>query len=182
MFFTFMMFTLAGTTDFALLLDSHVNVVYAARIGARTGAVMAQSTEADCVIVGAVQATLQNQPDVALQQIIIYKADANGLDIGRHQIYSGSDSCAPTPNTPNSFTWQVAGPLTGSNWPPGTGRSNTPFLEDSIGVKLIYMYTFRFNLIGVGPFQLTDSAVYPLDVSVVPPSQQPTICIPGGCS
>jgi TadE-like protein len=161
-FFTFMMLILAGVTDVAFLVDAHVNVVYAARQGARTGSVLGIGSgtfSPDCAIVGAVHATLLNQSDVTLQQIIIYKADANGQDtLGQDQVYQGGDYCT------SSTTWALGGPAGGGTWPPSQ-RSITAFSEDSIGVKLVYQYQFRFDFWQGGTLSLTDSAVFPMNVN-----------------
>lgn len=165
LFFTFMMLVLAGATDIAFLEDAHVNVVFAARQGARTGAVLATASTADCAIVGAVEATLINQSDVTLNQITIFQAGANGVPTGNQQVYSGTASCAST----GSLT-----ALGGSNWPP-SARKDTAFQEDSLGVKLDYTYQFRFNLWQGGTLSLTDSAVFSLNPAGYPtPVPSPT--------
>jgi hypothetical protein len=171
LFFTFMMLVLAGVTDVAFLEDAHVNVVFAARQGARTGAVLDQGTptgpSVDCAIVGAIQATLLSQSDVTLNQITIFQAGANGVPTGNQQIYSGTDSCTSA----NSYTLT---PLSGSNWPP-SARNDTPFTEDSLGVKLDYTFTFRFNLWQGGTLNLSDSSVFPLNPAGFPsPVPSPT--------
>src|SRR5579863_9089228 len=78
MFFLFIMLLVAGVTDIGTLLDDHVDIVYAARQGARTGAVLGPVAGADCAIVNAVYASLQNQPNLTPTQVTIYDADANG--------------------------------------------------------------------------------------------------------
>jgi hypothetical protein len=162
MFFTFFMFLLAGVTDLAGLLDAHMNVVYAARQGARTGAVMGLQGAADCAVVGAVQAALTFQPNMTLTQIIIFKADpVTGLNTtGFQQIYPGNADCV------NGVLTQAA--QAGSNWAPSL-RVNTPFAEDSIGVQLTYSFQWQFNLLGSGTFQAADAAVYPIN-----PAGEPT--------
>jgi TadE-like protein len=162
-----MMPLLVGVTDIAFMLDAHLNVVYAARQGARTGAVLGTGTGSvypDCAIVGAVHATLLNQSDVTVTQITIYKADANGQDTtGKHQVYQGADYCKTSSGTP---TWNSGGPAGGGSWPPSV-RSVTAFTEDSIGVAITYQYQFRFNLWQSGTLTLTDSSVYPMNVDAL---------------
>jgi Flp pilus assembly protein TadG len=161
LFFTFMMFLLAGVTDIAGLLDGHMNVVYAARQGARTGAVLNNQQWADCAIVGAIHAVLANQPNITLTQITIYQADSTGQDDGTHEIYPGNSNCLAPATAPSP------GPIV-DGWP-STTRTNTTFpSEDSIGVQLNYSYQWQFGLVGSGTFSTSDFAVFPLNVAGEP--------------
>jgi Flp pilus assembly protein TadG len=156
-----MMLLLAGVTDIAGLLDAHMNVVYAARQGARTGAVLNNQQWADCAIVGAIQAVLTSQPSLTLTQITIYQADGTGQDIGTHEIYPGTSNCSAPATAPSP------GPIV-NGWP-STARNNTTFpSEDSIGVKLTYSYQWQFGLVGSGVYAASDSAIFPLNVAGEP--------------
>lgn len=168
MFFVFMMFLLTGVTDIAGLLDVHIAVVYAARQAARTGSVMGPVTQADCAIVAAIHANLLNQPSLTLTRIVIYKATSttNGRYNGTQpaEIYPGNVDCpsgtvislaTSLPVTPSTDTWA------------STGRSISPFTEDSLGVELDYTYQFQFNLLG-STFTATDNAVCPMNPSGIP--------------
>jgi hypothetical protein len=164
LFFTFVMGPMVlGVTDISSLLDTHVNLVYAAREAARIGAVLGDRTGADCAIVGAIHATLLNQPEVTLTQVTIFEITYNGLVTGNQEVYSGVAACDPTTG--------IFNPLPSvDTWPAGTGvRITTPFDEDSIGVTLNFTYTWRFNLLGFGPFNGYDSVQYPIN-----PSGEPT--------
>lgn len=165
-FFTFMMLLLAGVTDVAFLEDAHENVIFAARQGARTGAVLGPGSSSganpDCAILGAVHAALQNQGDVTIQTIIIYKALPSSYrpTASAEVVYPANSLCPAGSTTPSP------GPTTDTY--PYTTRSNTPFQEDSIGVQVIYTYQFRFNLWQSGTLSLNDDSVYPISPAGIP--------------
>lgn len=162
LFFTILMLMVAGATDISTLLTDHLNIVYAARQAARIGSTLGASSTADCGIVGAVQAALAGDGNIALSQIIIYKSDANGLptSISYEEIYTGATQCNAATNTLST------GP-TLNNWP-ASARDNVAFLEDSIGVELDYQYTFQLNLLGEGSFLASDHAVAPIEPTLNP--------------
>ena len=93
MIFVFIMLLLAGVSDVGGLLDIHIAMVYAARQGARTGAVIGPVTAADCAIVGAVHSVVVNQPNLTVNLITIYQAGADGLSNGNAQYYPGTSDC-----------------------------------------------------------------------------------------
>lgn len=162
-----LMFIVVGATDISTLLDDHLNVVYAARAGARTGSVIgayAPSTApytADCAIIGAVQSALTSNRDVQVSKIAIYKADAQGQPVSSslEDIYAGNAVC----NSDGS----ISPGATQVGWPPAC-RNNTAFVEDSLGVAITYSYTYQFNLIGITTFTTTDTAVMPIEVVTTP--------------
>lgn len=173
MFAVFLATLAAGVTDVGTLLDDHENVVFAARQGARTGSVLGPQAAADCAIVGAVHASVLNETDLTLQQIIIYKADANGLPTVQsgttlEEVYPGYVDCVngiivdarAAPPQPTVAP-------TVNNWA-ASSRSNTPFTEDSIGVELDFTFQWRFNLFGTGSFSGADHAVFPINVTTTP--------------
>jgi hypothetical protein len=178
MTFLFIMFLLVGVADVGGLLDIHIAGIYAARQGARTGAVIgtagettAPSTLADCAIVGAVHSVLANQPNLTVTQITIYQADPNGLSTGQAQYYPGTADCqngiivdSTSCLTIPPYTCSTISALPGSNWD-ATQRKTTAYSEDSLGVKIDYSYQFQFNLLGSGAFPTSDYAVYPMNPS-----------------
>lgn len=163
---------LIGATDISTLLDDHLNVVYAARAGARVGSVIGNfvpngvASTADCAIIGAVQAALQGDRNVQVSQIVIYEADANGQPMGSAEdVYPGNAVC----NSNGTITPSATQPgwMPNGTTPPSPTRDNTPFTEESLGVAITYTYTFAFNPLGGttwGPF--TDSAVMPIEIVV----------------
>jgi hypothetical protein len=174
MMFVFIMLLLAGVADVGGLLDIHIAMVYAARQGARTGAVIGKGTGpallanplvADCAIVGAVHSTVVNQPNLTVSLITIYQVGATGLVTGLAQYYPGTSDCQGGQIVnidPVTLLSSPQSALPGSNWEPSK-RINTPYTEDSIGVKVDYSYQFQFNLLGAGPFSTSDYAVYPMN-------------------
>ncbi len=165
MIFVFIMLLLAGVSDVGGLLDIHIAMVYAARQGARTGAVIGPVTAADCAIVGAVHSVVVNQPNLTVNLITIYQAGADGLSNGNAQYYPGTSDCQGGQIVnidPVTLLSSPQSPLPGSTWDPSL-RINTPYFENSIGVKVDYSYQFQFNLLGAGPFSTSDYAVYPIN-------------------
>jgi hypothetical protein len=163
---------LAGVVDIGGLLSDHVSVVYAARQGARTAAVLGNLGKADCAAVGAIQAAIANLPNVTLNRIIIYKAGADGLpiDATTQESYPGNTQCNA-----------VAGTLTQTPAPDGyhpDKRNNQPLIEDSVGVELDYTYAFPLPFLPIGAastMDLSDHAVMPINpTGVASPQPSPT--------
>jgi|SRR5579862_2977528 len=162
LFFTILMLLLVGAADISTLLSDHLTIVYAAREGARIGSVMGDNPAADCAIIGAVQAALASDQNVSLTEIIIYKADQNGLPVSTafEQAYPGATQCDLATNMRTN-------PPDVANWP-FSARDNGAFQEDSLGVELDYRYTFQLNLLGVGAFSSSDHAVAPIEPTLNP--------------
>src|SRR5260370_25113513 len=83
MFFLILLYLLAGGTNITFLLNTHLNIVYAARQGARTGAVLGNQSgisgsDSDCAILGAVDAAVAGMPNLTINKITIYLAGPNG--------------------------------------------------------------------------------------------------------
>jgi hypothetical protein len=174
----------AFVADAGTLLDSHNAGIYAARQGARTGAVLGtggstaanQNTDADCAIVGAVHSALANQPNITINEITIYQSNATGQSTGNDEHYIGtadcqngvivdSSQCTTTP----PITCAPTSALPGNPWT-ADQRDTTPYSEDSLGVKIDYTFQVPFNIInspiGAGPFATSDYAVYPMNPAV----------------
>lgn len=205
LFFQVMLFLIAGLVDIGGLLNDHISIVYAARQGARTGAVLGNAAPAatpystDCAIIGAVQSAMQGMPNVTVVRIHIYNSGPDGSVAPGSPIpedlYAGNSQCEIVGGLPTITSTPGAGNL---NWAPA-GRNNTAFSEDSLGVKIDYSYTFQFPLVFTGTFQSSDQAIMPLSPSVIPsniptptppppptptplpPTPTATPCGPGGC-
>lgn len=179
-----LMFLIAGVTDIATLLDLHESVVYAARQGARTGAVIGPVAGADCAIVGAIHSSLLNQPNFTLNTIYIYQATPGGgalADGSRgsalYDEYPGTSDCQVSGTTAtiiNSQTGALQPPLV-NGWPPlqsdgvTPNRQNTPFTnDDSLGVELDFSYQFQLNVVGTGAFSAVDYAVFQMNPAALP--------------
>lgn len=161
---------LAGVVDIGGLLGDHVSMVYAARQGARTAAVLGNLGKADCATVGAIQAAIANLPNVTLNRIIIYKSGANGLpiDATTQESYPGNTQC-------NASTGAVTNTPSPDGYHPDQ-RNNRPLLEDSVGVELDYTYSFPLPFLPIGAvstISLVDRAVMPINPTGVA-SPQPT--------
>jgi Flp pilus assembly protein TadG len=174
-FVPLLMFMVIGATDVSTLLDDHLNVVYAARAGARVGSVIGSYAPAgapytaDCAIIGAVQAALAGSRNVQVTQIAIYDANASGMPQSAtlEDIYPGNAVC--------NADGTISPAATQTGWPPADSsgtpvRSSTPFTEDSIGVAITYTYTYQFNPLGGGTFTTTDRAIMPIEIVVGAPT------------
>jgi Flp pilus assembly protein TadG len=175
-FATFVLFVvtlLAGVVDTGGLLNDHTSLEYAAREGARTAAVLGIAAAADCGAIGAIQADAVYLPSVHINDIIIYKAAADGspADLTNSaDAYTGTTTCLSSGATSqgcvstSDFTTPITCP-----WPP-SGRSNTPFSADSVGVEIDYTYSFEFPFppFATGAFVASDHAVIPLNPVVIP--------------
>lgn len=174
--FPLLLLLVVGSTDISTLLDDHLDVVYAARAGARVGSVIGNYAPAgapytaDCAIIGAVQSALASTRGVNVSQIAIYKATttSNGAYSAAlpQDIYPGNTVCNSDGTTTPAAT--------SATWPPNFPRNNTPFQEDSIGVAITYTYTYSFNLFNLGSPTVTDSAVMPIEIVVNPIVTTPT--------
>lgn len=192
-FFLFLMLLFAGIIDIGGLLTDHIGLEYASRVGARTGAVFGQRSDADCAIIGAIDATLATIPSVKLLQTTIYKAGADGLPaVVQHgnpedvtqpsgviqaDIYPGDEQCIIANNTAtltcaSNCTCPLSSDGCVQNWQPNVSgnRNIQPFSEDSLGVKLDYRYTFELPLLGDGMFAASDQTVMPLNPAGLPPA------------
>jgi Flp pilus assembly protein TadG len=158
LFIPIIMLMVVGATSTASLLDDHLNVIYAVRSSARVGSTLGQAANADCAVIGALQAALANDHNVTVQQIIIFKAASDGTPISDDEdVYAGNATC--TGGT------TISPPATTFGWPPAS-RSTTPFVEDTIGVEVDYTYTIQFNYLGITLAPVFDRAVMPIEVVV----------------
>jgi hypothetical protein len=165
------LFMIAGVVDVGGLLNDHINIEYATRQAARTGAVLGSQEVADCAIVSAINAAISSVPSVTVTQIIIYDAGADGQPqgTGSETVYAGDPTCSISSGTPTLS--ELPSP---NNYPP-SARNNNPYVEDSLGVQVDYQYTFQFPLLGSGVFQGSDYTVMPMNPIVLPtPMEAPT--------
>jgi hypothetical protein len=170
-FLILILFMIAGVVDVGGLLTDHINIEYATREAARTGAVLGNQPVADCAIISAVNAAIASVPSATVTQIIIYDAGADGLPqgTGSETVYAGDPTCSIVSGT--STLSEAPSP---NNYPP-SARNDSPYIEDSLGVEVEYQYTFQFPLLGSGVFQGSDYTVMPMNPIVLPtPMQAPT--------
>jgi hypothetical protein len=172
MFFLILLYLLAGGTNITFLLNDHLNIVYAARQGARTGAVLGNQGgfsgyDPDCAIVGAVDAALAGLPNLTINKITIYLAGANGqaFSPALQDRYSGNATCVVTGGVP-AIVPSTAILIQG--WLPAA-RANQPFTEASLGVRIDYTYKFQFPIVpGYSSVSTFDYAVMPIDPVEIP--------------
>lgn len=188
LFFTALIFLVLGTMNLGTVLNDHVSIVYAVRQGARTAAVLGNQggtsgTASDCAVIGAIDAALVSMPNLQIWEILIYKAGANGkpIDSTTMDTYAGNATCAlvngvatinaGTCPTPGQITLQYA---CGQQGYLPAKRNNQAYIEDSVGVMVVYTYTYQAPWIPfLGSFNSNDYSVYPVD-PVALPSPLPT--------
>jgi Flp pilus assembly protein TadG len=176
-FLMFLLFLVQGVVNVGGLLDDHLSIVYATRQGARTAAVLGQQTNADCAVVGAVNAAMAGLANVKVTKITIYQANASGQSAGPADVYSTTTSGPPIICTGTTIT---PSPPTQSNYAP-TSRNNLPFTEDSIGVRVDYVYTFQFPFFSGGTFAASDYTVMPVNPVGLPTTPTPGAPTPTPC-
>lgn len=187
-FFTSLIFLVLGTINIGTVLNDHVSIVYSVRQGARTAAVLGNQggtngTAADCAVIGAIDAALAGMPNLQIWEIVIYKAGANGKPIDNTTMdsYGGNATCGMvngaatispgTCPTPAQIALQYA---CGQQGYLPANRNNQAYVEDSVGVMVVYTYSYQAPWIPfLGSFNSSDYSVYPVD-PVALPSPLPT--------
>ena len=167
MFFLILLYLLAGGTNITFLLNDHLNIVYAARQAARTGAVLGNQGgftgyDPDFAIIVAIDAAVASMPNLTMNKITIYLAGADGqpFDPAFVDSYVGTATCVVTGSVP-AITPLSAIIIQG--WLPAA-RANQPFSEASLGVRIDYTYKFQFPIVpGYSSVTTFDYAVMPID-------------------
>jgi hypothetical protein len=136
---------LLGILEFGLAFSHHLTMEYATREGARTGAALANGSDAfDCAVVddevvAAVQRVLtQNGSQIDLLHVTgirIYDADANGDEQGLVDVWKQGKG-------PMVDGVALKFVLDTGNWDACTRRNAGFGATDSIGVALTYDYQF----------------------------------------
>jgi hypothetical protein len=172
LFFLMLLYLLAGGTNITFLLNSHLNIVYAARQGARTGAVLGNQGgvtgyDSDCAVIGAIDAAVAGMPNLTINKITIYLAGANGqaFSPALQDRYIGNATCVVTGGVPAIIP---SSSIIIQGWLPAA-RANQPFSEASLGVRIDYTYTFQFPIVpGYASVSTFDYAVMPIDPVAIP--------------
>lgn len=157
---------LFGMIEFGIAFTHELTIEYAVREGARAGAAMSngggnlgcgsgQSTNwktVDPLVIAAVERVLQSpgsQIVVArVSKIVIYKANPStgADDQGLHNVWLYSAGGGPTPQgTTDKLNFVDASYPDGDAWR-ACARSNASPNIDSIGVSIVYTYTFETPL------------------------------------
>lgn len=166
-FLMFLLFLVQGVVNVGGLLDDHLSIVYATRQGARTAAVLGQQANADCAVVGAVNAAMAGLANVKVTKITVYQANASGQSAGPQNVYTPLTSSTPITCSGTTINaTQTAGY-------PTTSRNNLPFTEDSVGVRVDYVYTFQFPFFSGGTFAASDYTVMPVNPVGLPTTPTP---------
>lgn len=174
MFFLILLYLLAGGTNITFLLNTHLNIVYAARQGARTGAVLGNQGgvtgyDPDCAVIGAVDAAVAGMPNLRINKITIYLAGPTGQTVSPalQDRYLGTATCVVTGSVPSIVPSSA---ILIQGWLPAA-RNNLPFTADSLGVRIDYTYTFQFPIVpSYGSVTTFDYAVMPIEPVGIPPA------------
>jgi len=166
-FLMLLLFLVQGVVNVGGLLDDHLSIVYATRQGARTAAVLGQQANADCAVVGAVNAAMAGLANVKVTKITVYQANASSQSAGTQNVYTPLNSSTPITCSGTTINaTQTAGYPTNS-------RNNLPFTEDSVGVRVDYVYTFQFPFFSGGTFAASDYTVMPVNPVGLPTTPTP---------
>lgn len=145
-----------GIIEFCFLYESIDTVNFAAREGARVGAVLGPTdSAADTKIIQAIQAATSGGSSLLfsqIQKIEIFKSDANGTVPAP---FAGCTSAT------NEDVYDGQGNLCGTaNWPPGV-RSATFNAADYLGVRITFVYNWVTSFVSAagGQFTLTSVSV-----------------------
>jgi Flp pilus assembly protein TadG len=145
-----------GIIEFCFLYESIDTVNFAAREGARVGAVLGPTdSAADTKIIQAIQAATSGGNSLLfsqIQKIEIFKSDANGTVPA---LVAGCTSA------PNEDVYDGQGNLCGTaNWPPSV-RNATFNAADYLGVRITFVYNWVTSFVSAagGQFTLTSVSV-----------------------
>ena len=154
-----MILLLLGMLEFGFAFDATLNLEYASREGARTGASLADgsatvpcdtTTGVDANIVAAVERVLTSQGSPLMvdkvQEIRIFKATSTGAETaGKVNVWTYSATAGPTVDgvklhfVQGTVNWSACGRDNGS----------TP---DSVGIGVKYVYDMKTPLMGIMRF------------------------------
>jgi hypothetical protein len=145
-----------GTIEFSFIYQSLNTVHYAAREGARVGAILGPTTAtADTQILAAIQVATSGGGGLLFSQILkidIFKSDQNGT---APALAAG---CAAAPNE-DVYDGQ-GNPCGAANWPPSV-RNATFNSQDYLGVRITFAYNWVTSFVSAagGKLQLTSVSV-----------------------
>ena len=152
-----------GTIEFCFLYQTIDTVNFAAREGARVGAVLGPSdTSADSKIIQAIQTASGSGAGLLfsqIQMIEIFKSNENGavppqltgcMQAANEDVYDGNGNVCPA----------NACPVTTVCWPPSV-RSATFNAADYLGVRITFVYNWVTSFVSAarGQFQMTSVSV-----------------------
>ncbi len=161
-----MLLTLSlGAFEYGMAFRDWLSVSVSAREGARVAASAATYGQADCVILEAAAGALQTLNSGQLDEIHIYRSDANGSYPGAGSSYNrryrpgvsgepGLIACSGSLWYPISL---------GSNWAPAN-RNNSGTNADWIGVRVVFDHDWMTNFLWwSGTVTYVDDAVFRME-------------------
>jgi Flp pilus assembly protein TadG len=138
---------LMGVIEFAFVFNALLSVNFASRDAALVAAEAGNGAGADCVVLAAINAAIDAPTDERrIQQVEIYKADADGDMIGSPTVYSrtGSTTCTfvDGSTTTQPYTRIANGYAVADrcNVLGGCDASITTDSVDNIGVRITYQH------------------------------------------
>ena len=127
-----------GAFEYGMAFQSWFGVSAASREGARVGASVGPTVDADCRILESVAAALQSTSGNEVRSVTIFEHDpVSGLD-GAFNAYRPFISGTDDPVNLRCSSWFI---LPGSSWSE-TGRDNTGADRDWLGVEVEFTHTW----------------------------------------
>jgi Flp pilus assembly protein TadG len=174
------MVLLLGVIEFAFMFNATLAINFASRNASLIAAEAGSQSTADCAILSKIESDVGAPLDkTMIQKVTIYQADRAGNQTALANTYTRTGSTTCTGFTPNSVPYTLSG---GSNYPqvrasattpgrcdmlagcPSSTTPNTSIPMDSIGVTIVYRYTFKTPLRNLVSF-LPGASVGYLDFS-----------------
>jgi hypothetical protein len=127
-----------GAFEYGMAFQSWFGVSAASREGARVGASVGPTVDADCRILESVAAALQSTSGNEVRTVTIFEHDpSTGLD-GAFNAYRPFDASTDNPANLRCTSWFI---MAGSSWAE-TGRDNEGADRDWLGVKVEFRHTW----------------------------------------
>lgn len=127
-----------GAFEFGMAFQSWFGVASASREGARVGASVGPTVNADCRILESVGAALQSTSGDEVRQVTIFDHDpASGTD-GQFNAYRPFDSATDDPANLRCTSWFI---MAGSSWSETT-RDNDGEDRDWLGVEVEFTHNW----------------------------------------
>lgn len=138
-----------GAAEFGFAFVDWLAVSSATREGARTGSAAGKDPGADTLILGAVDQAMAGNPNAIVQEIWIFKADANGV---------------PEPASINLYTPSGGGYTCSSCTWPSASRSTDALSLDNLGVRVVFQHDWITGLLPwLGNQTWSDDTVFRLE-------------------
>lgn len=154
-----------GAFEYGMLFRDSLTISTAAREAGRVSASSANYGDADCVILEAGAGALQSVQNGVIDEVHIYKSDANGSipadNSSTMRRYSPFQSGDPSLIACSGSDWNAE--HLGANWDP-SARVNDEQNADWSGVRIEYSHTFQTGFLWFnGSRPLADEAVFRIE-------------------